>query len=73
MTGDFVPNNVLTAGQTQEANDFMSVVFNALVDFIYSIFITVVNFVTTPQVLWTLVTLAILWFFYAKIRRKVNM
>lgn len=68
-----VPVNVVSqvpGGQWEVIRLILSKVFQAVIDFLFSIVETLINFFTTPQVLWALVTIAIIYGAWRMLKRK---
>ena len=64
------PTSVVTAEQTTAVNDILDKVFQAVLDFLYTMITILVNFFTQPEVLGALAVVAIIFLAYNRLRRK---
>ena len=64
------PTSVVTAEQTTAVNDILAKVFQAVLDFLYTMITILVNFFTQPEVLGALAVVAIIFLAYNRLRRK---
>jgi hypothetical protein len=68
MPGELL--NVVTLEQQMTIWSVLNQVFSAVINFLYSIVITLVNFFTQPQILGALVTIAIVYGAFRMLKRK---
>lgn len=64
------PTSVITVDQTTAVNATLTKVFQAVIDFLYSIINVLVDFFTQPGVLGALVVIAIIFGAYKMLRKK---
>lgn len=72
MTGVTIEpmNSVMTADQSTEVANIFSKVFNAIIDFLYTMVFTLLDFFTNPDVLGSVVTIALIYWAYKMFKRK---
>lgn len=66
------PTSVVTADQLTAANWMLTKVFQAIVNFLYTLVDVFVNFFTETKVLWALAVIAIIYAIYRKFRSKIH-
>ena len=64
------PTNVVTVEQWTAITTVLTDVFNAVISFLYSVVVVLLDFFTQPAVLWALVTIAIIYSAWRMLKRK---
>jgi hypothetical protein len=67
------PTNVLSATQTTALDAIYTKVFNFVVNFLYSLVMYIVDFFTKPEVLGSLVVIALVYGAYSMLKRRKAM
>lgn len=70
MTWTMNPTSVVTVEQTASVNLILNKVFQAIIDFLYTMITILIDFFTQPEVLGALAVIAIIFMAYRKLRTK---
>ena len=70
MTWVVTPESVVSTAQQSVIETFLLKVFNAVIDFLYTIVDVLVTFFTQQTVLWALVVIALIYWAYRMLKRK---
>jgi len=63
-------DSVLTDVQKTEITDVLILIFKSIIDLIYTIILTLVDFFTRPDVLWALAVLMLIVIWYSWLKSK---
>jgi len=64
------PTDVVTTAQSTTINSFLTKIFQAVIDFLFTIVNILVNFFTQPAVLGALATILVIYWAYRMLKNK---
>ena len=73
LSGSLTPTNVLSTDQQTAVDGLLEKVFKFVIDFFYSLVTSIINFLTQPEVIGAIVTIAIVFLAWTMIRRRKMM